>query len=205
MEKNWNAMEKLWKSYGISFPGICTNPVQLSMDGPNVNWATFDSFSKEVEEETGCKLLNIGSCGLHTLHNAYKEGMVKSFNLGSYLSSLHWLFKDSPARRKDFSSITGSAVFPQSYCGHRWLENVNCMERALQLQKEIVKYVKEVKARMGSEPGCKSFVAIKEYIADPFLEAKLEASLVITRIVHPFLKKYQTGQPMLPFLSTDLF
>ena len=26
MEKNWNAMEKLWKSYGISFPGICTNP-----------------------------------------------------------------------------------------------------------------------------------------------------------------------------------
>ena len=27
MEKNWNAMEKLWKSYGISFPGICTNPV----------------------------------------------------------------------------------------------------------------------------------------------------------------------------------
>ena len=27
MEKNWNAMEKLWKSYGISFLGICTNPV----------------------------------------------------------------------------------------------------------------------------------------------------------------------------------
>ena len=25
-EKNWNAMEKLWKSYGISFLGICTNP-----------------------------------------------------------------------------------------------------------------------------------------------------------------------------------
>ena len=26
-KKNWNAMEKLWKSYGISFLGICTNPV----------------------------------------------------------------------------------------------------------------------------------------------------------------------------------
>ena len=138
-------------------------------------------------------------------HNAYKEGMVKSFNLGSYLSSLHWLFKDSPARREDFPLMTGSAVFPQSYCGRRWLENMHCMERALQLQNEIVKYVKEVKARMGSEPGCKSFVAIKEYTADPFLEAKLEASLVIARIVHPFLKKYQTDQPMLPLLSTDLF
>ena len=29
MEKNWNAMEKLWKSYGISFLGICTNPEEL--------------------------------------------------------------------------------------------------------------------------------------------------------------------------------
>ena len=27
-KKNWNAMEKLWKSYGISFLGICTNPVE---------------------------------------------------------------------------------------------------------------------------------------------------------------------------------
>ena len=27
-KKNWNAMEKLWKSYGISFLGICTNPAR---------------------------------------------------------------------------------------------------------------------------------------------------------------------------------
>ena len=31
MEKNWNAMEKLWKSYGISFLGICTNPECISV------------------------------------------------------------------------------------------------------------------------------------------------------------------------------
>ena len=29
MEKKWNAMEKLWKSYGISFLGICANPVTV--------------------------------------------------------------------------------------------------------------------------------------------------------------------------------
>ena len=31
MEKNWNAMEKLWKSYGISFLGICSNPEFILM------------------------------------------------------------------------------------------------------------------------------------------------------------------------------
>lgn len=179
--------------------------LQLSMDGPNVNWAAFKSFSKEVEQETNNKLINIGSCGIHTLHNAFKEGMTKSFNLGSYLSSLHWLFKDSPARREDFTTITGSVVFPLSYCGHRWLENVSCIERALQLLKPMELYIKEVKTKTGYEPSCKSFASTRDFISDPFLQAKLEASLMIARIVGPFLKKFQSDSPMLPFFSSDLF
>ena len=31
-------MEKLWKSYGISFPGICTNPVKLSDVSLGICW-----------------------------------------------------------------------------------------------------------------------------------------------------------------------
>ena len=93
-------------------------------------------YFEEVEEETSSKLLNIGSCALHTLHNAYEEGVVKSFNLGGYLAFLHWLFKDSPARREDFTLDTGSAFFPQSYCGRRWLELVRCMDRALNFRRK---------------------------------------------------------------------
>ena len=39
--------------------------LQLSMDGPNVNWKAFDHLQAEVEGETGRSLINIGSCGLH--------------------------------------------------------------------------------------------------------------------------------------------
>lgn len=46
--------------------------VQLSMDGPNVNWSTFRKLQDKIELEYNCKLLNVGSCGIHTLHNAYK-------------------------------------------------------------------------------------------------------------------------------------
>ncbi|GFO34134.1 hypothetical protein PoB_006063900 [Plakobranchus ocellatus] len=59
-----SALEKLPVRNGL---------VQLSMDKPNVNLATFNSFSKEVESETSQVLLNIRSCELLKLHNAVKE------------------------------------------------------------------------------------------------------------------------------------
>ena len=84
-------------------------------------------------------MLNIGSCGLHIIHNAFRSGsMETNWEVGQTLSSLYWLFKDSPARRQDFVSITGSSVFPKQFCSHRWVENVTVVERAL-LKKCTVK------------------------------------------------------------------
>ena len=151
-------------------------------------------------------MLNVGSCGLHTLHNAFKAGLVASgFDIGSLLSSVHWLFKDSPARRDDFQTITGCDTFPLAYCGHRWLENVSCMERCLLLLPYLREYVLKVKIQSGSEPSCKSFSTLKDLLSDKILEAKIEACLSIARAVTPFLQKYQTDAPMLPFFATDLF
>ncbi|GFO45676.1 hypothetical protein PoB_007218100 [Plakobranchus ocellatus] len=93
-----------------------------------------------------------------------------------------------------------------SYCGYRWLESVAYMKRALELQNHIKMYVKKVSNKTGPEPSCKFFATAKEYLADSFLEAKLEASLLVAKIVTLFLKKYQTGSPILPFFfSTDIF
>ena len=52
-KKNWNAMEKLWKSYGISFLGICTNPVEYyflsSGDRLHCNCFTYHIHAHEIE------------------------------------------------------------------------------------------------------------------------------------------------------------
>ena len=51
---------------------ICeTNMILLSMDGPN----TFDSLQKHEEKVECYSLLNVGSCGLHMVHGAYKTGV----------------------------------------------------------------------------------------------------------------------------------
>ena len=75
----------------------------------------------------------MGSCGLHTVHNSFKTGAKKSgWNVSSFLSSLYYLYKDSPARREDYRKVSSSTVLPLKFVSHRWLENVPVTERALQ-------------------------------------------------------------------------
>jgi len=103
------------------------------MDGPNVNWKCHDLLQEHIFEagEDASALISVGSCGLHVVHNAFKT--VSEWNVEEVLSSLFWLFVDSPARKEDFTEITGSMVFPLKFCKHRWLENVPVVVRAQEI------------------------------------------------------------------------
>ena len=97
--------------------------VSISMDGPNVNLKLEDLLQKEHAELYGAQLVNVGSCGLHTVHNAVKAGFTM-WQLDKLLRALHFLFHNVPARREDFTALTGSTCFPLPFCGHRWIENL---------------------------------------------------------------------------------
>ncbi|CAH0562856.1 unnamed protein product [Brassicogethes aeneus] len=95
--------------------------LQISIDGPNVNW----KFVKLLCEEEEITLLEIGSCGLHVVHGAFQTGhnSVKWMVIDA-LSSFYFLFKDSLARRAAFTKLTNQTVFPLKYCRVRWVESV---------------------------------------------------------------------------------
>lgn len=83
--------------------------VSISMDGPNVNLKLVDLLQKEqVELYGGAQLVLVESCGLHTLHNAVKAGFTM-WQLEKLLRAMHFLFHNVPARREDFTSLTGSS------------------------------------------------------------------------------------------------
>ncbi|GBN82849.1 hypothetical protein AVEN_222884-1 [Araneus ventricosus] len=48
--------------------------LQISMDGPNVNWKFFENLQADLKKEYSHEALSIGSCGLHILHNSFKYG-----------------------------------------------------------------------------------------------------------------------------------
>lgn len=105
-----NLKEKLLKALE---PLPLRKIVQVSMDGPNVNLKLFRSLQADLLENHQVQCVDLGTCGLHTVHNAYKAGNVASKSgLDVLLSSVCTLFDSSPARREDFQKVTGQSTFP---------------------------------------------------------------------------------------------
>ena len=181
------------------------NLIQLSMDGPNVNWAAFDKLQMKLETENNKKLLNIGSCGLHTLHNAFKAGISDTdWDVGHKLSALHTLFDETPARRDDYEKVTKQNLYPLNFCAHRWVENVRVCERAIELLPHLKVYVDNVSVKAVKNPGTKSYETVRDFCKDLTSKAKLAFLVSVAKPIETFLTSYQTDKPMIPFLSKDL-
>ena len=93
---------------------------QISMDGPNVNLKFHDEFTSSLTETVLHSLINIGSCNLYIVHDSLKTGeAVMEWKLKKVLNAAHHILHDSPARREDYNSVTGSSVYPLNFCSTR--------------------------------------------------------------------------------------
>lgn len=182
-----------------------SNIVQLSMDGPNVNWSAFKKLQDKVEVEHNNLLINIGSCGLHIVHNALRSGINETkWEISNQLFSLYTLFDNVPARRDDLESVTKSVIYPLPFCSHRWAENVKVCERAQSILPNLKKYIEAVEVKKIKHPGTKSYETVQQMCRDPLINAKLAFIISVGKQVEKFLVEYQTDKPMIPFLAKDL-
>lgn len=75
-------------------------------------------------ENNYLKVLNIGSCDLHVVHNSFRSGMQKAeWNINQFLISLYCLLKEVPLIRADYIEVTGSTLLPLMFSDVRWIEN----------------------------------------------------------------------------------
>ena len=59
-------------------------------------------------------LINVGSCGLRVVHGAFRSGAQKTkWGADSILKALYKVFDKSPAKREDYSAITGTILWKQ--------------------------------------------------------------------------------------------
>ena len=85
--------------------------MQLSMDGPYVNWDVLEKLMKIRDEMEFSGMINIGSCGLHVLHGAFQHGIKSQWNLKQIFTAMFFLFNDSPARREVYTQLRDSEKF----------------------------------------------------------------------------------------------
>ena len=200
-----NDMVKHFEESVVNSGLLVSNLAQISMDGPSVNWKFFADMKKKLSDDYECMLINIGSCGLHIVHNSFKTGATATeWKVEALLSSLYYLFKDSPARREDFFKVSGGARLPLKFVNHRWLENEPVCERALQIWEDILKFVKASQSKQITTPGCKSYETVVEATKDKLIKAKLQFFKCIAGQLQPFLASFQSDKPLVPFLCSEL-
>ena len=150
--------------------------------------------------------LNVGSCSLYVVHGAFHSGMLKtSWGIDSVLKALHNLFSESPAKREYFFKLTGTETFPLPFCGHRWLENKQVAERALEIWPHITTYIRETLKKPKSQvPTSSIFKTVNSAVQDPLLRAKLAFFASTAGLMQPYLQVFQSDAPLLPFVTSDL-
>lgn len=175
--------------------------LQISMDGPNVNWAFLRELGAKHEH---IKLLDLGSCGLHILHGAFKDGVkTTEWDVDVFLRDIYNLFKDVPARRALYTQYSKSELFPLKFCSHRWLENVEVAQRGIDIIPFLRMFVEGLKKEK-KEPTSATYRNVVKSLKDPLLAAKLAFFKSVATEVEPMLREFQTDDPMVPFLHSVL-
>ena len=146
------------------------------MDGPSTNWKLYDELSKDRANSDPDlpELINVGSCGLHIIHGAFKRGAVATgWHIDNLLRSLWYLFSDAPAKKEDFMKISESKKFPLQFCATRWLEDIAVAERAILIWPDVQKFITQICAGSKSKiPKSHSFTTLQGMTSGPSCSSK---------------------------------
>ena len=95
---------------------------QIGTDSSNVNLKFLQLIQQDREENQQHGLIDIGWCGpFYTIHNTFKTGAGQTdWKMKKILKAAYQIFNDSPGKRDDYFTITGSNQFPSSFCVTRF-------------------------------------------------------------------------------------
>ena len=181
--------------------------IQVSMDGPSVNHLFYEKLVQHrADVQIAQLMVSIGSCGLHIIHGAFKFAFQKtSWGMKGIIKGTFVILHDTPARRADYISVTKSDSFPLFFCATRWVEDKGPADRLIEIWPNIAKIFQFWRTLpKKKQPSGKSYEAVKTAVEDPLTSAKLSFFSYVASILQPFLAKYQTSKPMIPYLYIDL-
>ena len=113
---------------------------------------------------------------MHTIHGTFKTGAASTnWNVEATLKGAFKFLYDTPARRDDYTSVTGSTQFPLYFCATRWIEDSAVANRLIVIWDHIIKLVSYYeKCPKSKQPSSKSFLNVQSVVNDVFSIAKFQ-------------------------------
>ena len=91
------------------------------------------------------------------------------------------------------------------FISSRWVEDKKVSDRIIKIWSSIVKIVNHWSSLPPSkQPKCKSYEVLKNAVKDPSAVAKFNFFSFLAGRLLPYLTRYQSQKPMIPFLHDDI-
>ena len=179
----------------------------LSMYGPNTNWSVLQKLTDHRVKDEFPKLFDVGSCGLHSIHGSFPTGVKSTESeLAKVLKGMWKLFNDSPARRDTYIKLNRTDQFPRMFCQTRWVGDEPVASRAMSVWPFVVAVIEHFQTLPPSKQprDNKSYDILVKYHKDCTMLFKFQFFIDIANVLSPFLKQFQTDDPVMPFMSGTL-
>ena len=136
-----------------------------------------------------------------------RVGLKQQIGIKATMKRCFQLLHNSPARRADFVSVTGSKLFPLFFCATRWVEDRDVADRLLKIWVHIKSIMKFwLKLPKSKQPKCKSFTNVNTAVDDELHPVKLSLLHSILQVVvnQEVIDDCASGQDLLKIdLSKD--
>jgi hypothetical protein len=186
------------------------NLIMLSSDGPNVNKALFTSLNDACKLTGSSGLVDIGTCSIHKVHNAFGEALSATlWETDSIIIDIYQWFKLSAARREDYKEIQKILDIPEHtflrYVQCRWLSLLPALQRVLEQWDGLTEYF--LKYLIEKQPeACKveRYKRLSQFFTSTASKPRLLFLVNAALLFQGFLTLFQTEGPLIHLLYDRL-
>ena len=185
------------RDFGLSIEKL----LSVSSDGPNVTKKVRRLLDAEKRKICGDGLVDLGTCPLHIVHNAYGKGLDEYGKRCERFAIDVYHFFRSGCRREDFAKIQELMdVFQHQFLKHvscRWLTFVPVLQRIEEQHDSLVRYLTELGKKDRTMEKSARFRSIMSEIQEKDHLVLVKFLIEIGRDLQPFLNAFQTKAPMI--------
>ena len=188
--------------------------VTLVRDGPNVNKTIFRKMNELIKHDHPdfAGLVDLGSCTIHIVHNAFGKGMQEcGKEIEQLCMDLHSLFKYSAARREDFKELQCEMDLDmhnfQQHTEVRWLSIGPAIKRLLEQWEAICRFIEDLNKDTKKVPKSINYKRIYLLLGTKEKEitkVNLEFFNSVVPLFEQFLRLFQKSSPTVHILYDSM-
>lgn len=187
------------------------NVLMVACDGPNVNKKVIRCFKEKRKELKQKQIIDIGSCPLHTVHNAFLKGLENlEIDVSDFIVKVYYYFHKRDLRVEDFEKVQVELKLPThrfiKHTSTRWLTIGPAADRLIEqfaaLEHYFFKLVpKKYQDTLGRQCYKDIVMYLKNNLLKPILCFVVYISDIFTR---EFTLLFQKEEPLIHILYKQL-